>query len=320
MPYKTQQELEAEAAVAKLPPQPRAVPLWDYNPLTQRPKSPERYEADQRRLYVLERLKEVEAGAPNVLDPAPLRKQLASHIEPYAKPGYSYFDPSKGEVVNVPGQYLGEDSPAWNALTWMGSPVSAAANASRALADQADRAVSYAYGREGVERYPDAWGKAKKDFATFTSALPGPTAVVRREGEQPRRPDTRWEDLRDMRAVQDQGPFRVIDPRMADRRIQEESYAPDQIDMVDLYEDVLPPTAARVMGTVGNIVLDPGAAMLSVPSLVRRGMHPAAWRALGFDAATGIAPEVIMQTPAMMRSAQEADITQQIRDLLPGRY
>jgi hypothetical protein len=317
MPYETYEKLVSEAGAYNPPPQG-----WEfYNPLTQRRKSQDRYVADQRRLYVLERLKDVESGAPNVLGPAPLRRQLASPVEPYAKPGYAAWDPDKEEIVQVPGQYLGEDSPAWKALTWMGSPVSAVANASRALANQADRAVSYVVGQEPVEQYPGAWDKAQKDFRTFTSALPRGGAVVYREGEEPQRQDTRWADLEDMREVQDQGPFQVIDPRAADRRIQEENYAPDQIDMVDLYEGAgLPENAAWALGTVGNIVTDPGAAMLSVPSLVKQGMKPAAWKALGFDVATGVAPELLMQAPEVYRRASESDVTQQIRDLLPGRY
>jgi hypothetical protein len=318
MPYKTYEELVAEAGAYTPPPQGREF----YNPLTQRRKSPERYIADQRRLYVLERLKDVESGAPNILDPAPLRRQLASPIEPYAKPGFSYFDKDKGGIVEVPGQYLGEDSPAWKALTWMGSPVSAVANASRALANQADRAVSYAVGQEPAEQYPGAWRKANTDFGTFVSAIPRkPMAVVHREGEEPQRPDTRWQELREMREVQDQGPYRDIDPRRADLAIQG-TYAPEQIDMVDLYEDtgLLPPNAAWALGTVGNIVTDPGAAMLSVPSLVKQGMKPAAWRALGFDVATGVAPEVLIQTPGLYRQAMESDVAEKIRELLPGRY
>jgi hypothetical protein len=317
MPYQTYEKLLAEAGEYNPPPQRREF----YNPLTQRPKSRERYEADQRRLFVLERLKEVDAGAPNILDPAPLRRQLASPIEPYAKPGFSYFDEDKGGIVEVPGQYLGEDSPAWKALTWMGSPVSAVANAGRSLANQADRAVSYMVGQEPVEQYPGAWQKANKDFRTFTSAIPWrPYPVVRREGEEPAQPDTRWQDMREMREVQDQGPYQVIDPRMADLGIQG-AYAPEQIDMVEMLEGAgLPPAAAMTLGTVGNIVTDPGNAMMSVPSLVRRGMNPAAWRALGFDVATGVAPEVLIQTPGWYRQAMESDAAEQIRELLPGRY
>ena len=317
MPYETYEKLLAEAGLYNPPPQDFQL----YNPLTKRRKSPERYIADQRRLYVLERLKEVESGAPNILDPAPLRRQLASQIEPYAKPGFSYFDKDKGGIVEVPGQYLGEDSPAWKALTWMGSPVSAVANASRALANQADRAVSYVVGQEPAEQYPGAWRKANKDFRTFTSALPRGGATVYREGEEPQRQDTRWADLEDMREVQDQGTYREIDPRAIDRRIQEENYAPDQIDMVDLYEGAgLPPNAAWVLGTVGNIVTDPGAASASVPSLVRQGMKPAAWRAFGQDVATGVAPELLIQIPEWYRQATESDAAEKIRELLPRRY
>lgn len=321
MPYKTRQELEADAAVAPLSPQPGSTPFWDYNPLTQRPKSPERYETDQRRLYVLDRLKEVESGAPNVLDPGPLEKQLASPIEPYAKPGYSAWDRDKEEIVQVPGQYLGEDSPIWKGLTWMGSPVSAVANASRELANQADRGVSYMLGQEPVEQYPGAWDNANKDFSTFTSALPRGGAMVYREESTPE--DNRWQELRDMRTAQDSMSAKTIDPRGADRFIQEQLYAPEQIDMVEMYEGAgLPPTAAWALGTVGNIVADPGAAMLSVPSLVRQGMKPAAWRALLTDAGMGAAPEVLMQSPEIVKQIRESggDVTEQIRDLLQERY
>jgi hypothetical protein len=316
MPYETYDKLLAEAGEYNPPPQGREF----YNPLTQRRKSPQRYDADQRRLYVIERLGEVESGAPNILDPAPLRRQLASPVEPYAKPGFSYFDRDNGRVVEVPGQYLGEDSPAWKALTWMGSPVSAIANAGRALANQADRAVSHVVGQDPVEQYPGAWKKANTDFGTFVSGIPGPTAVVRREGEEPQRPDTRWQELREMREVQDQGPYQDIDPRRIDLGIQE-TYAPEQIDMIDLYEGAgLPPNAAWALGTVGNIVTDPGAAMLSVPSLVKQGMKPAAWRALGFDVATGVAPELLIQTPGLYREAMESDAAEKIREILPKRY
>ena len=321
MPYKTQQELEAEAAVAKLPPQPRSIPVWHFNPLTQRPKSPERYETDQRRLYVLERLKDVEPGAPNVLDPGPLRKQLASPIEPYAKPGYSAWDRDKEEIVQVPGQYLGEDSPIWKGLTWMGSPVSAVANASRELANQADRGVSYMLGQEPVEQYPGAWDNANKDFSTFTSALPRGGAMVYREESTPE--DNRWQELRDMRTAQDSMSAKTIDPREADRFIQEKLYAPQQIDMVDMYEGAgLPPTAAWTLGTVGNIVADPGSAMLGVRSLVKQGRMLAAWKALGFDAGMGVAPEFLIQSPEILKQIRESggDVTEQIRDLLPERY
>jgi hypothetical protein len=315
MPYETYEKLVSEADEWTPPPQGQEF----YNPLTQRRKSQDRHIADQRRLYVIDRLKEVESGAPNVLDPAPLRRQLASPVEPYAKPGYSAWDPDKEEIVQVPGQYLGEDSPIWKALTWMGSPTSAIANASRALANQADRAVSYVVGQEPVEQYPGAWDKAKKDVATFTSVLPAPdgwkTAITGKAA------DTRWQDLRDMRKVQDQGPFQVIDPRMAERRIQEVNYASDQSDMIDLYEGAgLPPYAAYPLGMVGNIVTDPFAGMFSVRSLVRQGKTPAAWREFLTDVGAGVAPEVLMQAPEAYRQASESDVTQQIRDLLPGRY
>ena len=117
MPYETYDKLvaEADARPASKP------PSWTlYNPISQQRKSEEEYDKDQRRLYILDRLKEVQNGAPIVLDPGPLRKQLASPVEHYAQPGFPVFNKEQGRTVQVPGQYLGEDSPIWKTLTWMG--------------------------------------------------------------------------------------------------------------------------------------------------------------------------------------------------------
>ena len=174
MPYETYDKLvaEADALPASKPPSRQF-----YNPISQQRKSEEEYDKDQRRLYILDRLKEVQNDAPIVLDPGPLRKQLASPVEHYAQPGFPVFNEEKGRAVHVPGQYLGEDSPIWKGLTWMGSPVSAVANASRELANQADRGVSYMLGQEPVEHYPNALNNAIKDVGDFAAGFGGFTHI-----------------------------------------------------------------------------------------------------------------------------------------------
>lgn len=285
----TYDELVMEAGQAPIPAQPG----WGfYNPLTQFKKSPERWEADQRRLYVLDRLKDVD-GAPAINESSELRDQLASAYQPYASPGYEGIDPATGQTAKVPGQYLGEDSPVWKGLSWAGSLPSAVYNTGRELANRTDRLISYFNGIEPAVHYPGAGAKAAKDLRTFVSPI-RPTAKVYREGVD-QRDDTRWQDLRDMRKEQDALPYRIIDPRYADYQAQL-GYPADQVGGVDyLTEAGVPESVAIPMGVTMDIVTDPFSEFGNAMKLARAGQSAKALRALGFDAAIGAAPEAYVQ-------------------------
>lgn len=325
MPYGTYQELGYDAAT-----RPKSEPPgWQmYNPITHRRKSPERYDADQRRLFVLERLKDVDSGVPNVIDPGPLRRQLASPVEPYAKPAYSYFDNEKGEMVEVPGQYLGEDSPTWRALTWMGSLPSAVYNASKELANQADRAVSYMAGIEPeaamatttkdgrlvsvpFEQYPGAAQKAAKDFGTFAAAFPGPQGPAISLPVDKDQPEhyNRWRELDEMRKLQDNIPAHIIDPRPNDQVIQS-LYPLDQTSGVETLEDAgYSPYISVPLGVTMDIMTDPLSSIGTAVKLARSGQGLKALAGLAADGAIGAAPEVVYQNP---------EVVKQIRDLMAG--
>jgi len=326
MPYETYDNLVAEAdALPAFKP-----PSWQfYNPITKRRKSDEEYDKDQRRLYILDRLKEVQRGAPNVLDPGPLRRQLVSPVEPYAQPGFSVFNKEQGRMVHVPGQYLGEDSPIWKTLTWMGTPVSAVANASRELANQADRAVSYAYGREGVEPYPNAWSNAIRDVGDLAAGFPGPPGPglyagrVGKDGKwEAYNNGTRWDELREMRQDMESTPISTIDQRPINY-IKQHGYASDQTDHIDTLEQAgLPAPVPLLLGTVMNITTDPLNGMFQAAKLARQGKRLASWKTLAGDWVPPLAIEGVASSPELVRQAIQSgqDAAQQIRDLLPGRY
>jgi hypothetical protein len=327
MPYETYDKLvaEADALPASKP------PSWQfYNPISQQRKSEEEYDKDQRRLYILDRLKEVQNDAPNILDPGPLRKQLASPVEHYAQPGFPVFNEEQGRTVQVPGQYLGEDSPIWKGLTWMGSPVSAVANASRELANQADRGVSYMLGQDPVEHYPNALNNAIKDVGDFAAGFPGPpgpglySGRVGKDGKwQAYNNGTRWDELREMRQVMESEPISTVDQRPTNWLTQH-GYASEQTDHRDTLETVkfLPEPVPLVLGTVMNITTDPLNGMFQAAKLARQGKNLPAWKALMGDFGPPLAIEGVIENPELVRQAIQSgqDATRQIRGLLPGRY
>ena len=329
MPYETYDKLvaEADARPASKP------PSWQfYNPISQQRKSEEEYDKDQRRLYILDRLEEVQNGAPIVLDPGPLRKQLASPVEHYAQPGFPVFNKEQGRTVQVPGQYLGEDSPIWKTLTWMGSPVSAVANASRELANQADRGVSYMLGQDPVEHYPNALNNAIKDVGDFAAGFPGPPGRVGKDGKwEAYNNGTRWDELREMRQVMESEPISTVNQRPTNWLTQQ-GYASEQTDHRDTLETVkfLPEPVPLVLGTVMNITTDPLNGMFQAAKLARQGKRLASWKTLAGDWAPPLAIEGVIENPELVRQAIQSgqDATQQIRDLLPespqvwasGRY
>lgn len=314
MPYKTLDELRDEAAAKTY----AAQGFNRYNPFTERPKDENRYREDQQRLYVLDRLSQVEEPIAPVYDPDNLRKQLQSPTEPYALPGFS-FAGSDGKRQDVPGQYLGEDSPAWKALTWMGSLPSAVYNTGRELGNQADRAVSYLSGIEPAEQYPGAGAKAIKDLTTFASVLPGPRGT--NPSQPPERVESRWQDLEEMQEERaKQSKRSPYDPRYSDRIVQEKNPV-DHIGGADLMEEARVPelfdsalnaiglgapgrgrTGAVVLGTIMDIVTDPFSSAFSAPALARLGKHGAALGELGVDAFIGAAPEVLTQYPGLLET------------------
>lgn len=332
MPYKTLDELNNEAAAQTYP----APGSGLYNPFTERPKSEDRYREDQQRQYVLDRLSQVEEPIAPVYDPDNLRKQLQSPTEPYALPGFS-FAGSDGKRQDVPGQYLGEDSPAWKALTWMGSLPSAVYNTSRELGNQADRAVSYLSGIEPAVPYPGAGAKAMKDMTTFTSVFPGPRGT--NPSQPPERLESRWQDLEDMQQARAKESKRSpYDPRYGDRIIQEKNPL-DHIGGVELLEEARVPElfdsglnaiglgapgrgkiGTAVLGTIMDIMTDPFSAGYSAPALSRVGKHGAALKELGFDALIGAAPEVLTQNPGLLetirRAPQLMDTDSMVRKLI----
>lgn len=258
--------------------------------LTHRTKSQEEYDADQRRLYVLERLREVENPPRIYGDPIQgptLKKQLASPYRPYAEPGFRVFD---GEKYNdIPGQYVGNDSPLWKVAEFGSALPSVAANVARAGGNVADYAVSKMIGIEPNPPYPDAVRNIEKGVATVAGVLPSSKEPV----------NSRWKDLADMRASSDavqKDWENYLDPRLDRIATQEMATAqmlPGNAAMLE--ESGVPSYVAGPWGTVMDITTDPFSALGSATKAARGGQMLKAWRDIGTDFGVGVAPEVLTQ-------------------------
>jgi hypothetical protein len=269
--------------------------------LTHRTKSQEEYDADQRRLYVLERLGDVENPPQVYGDPIQgptLKKQLASPYRPYAEPGFRVFD---GEKYNdIDGQYFGNESPVW-AVAELGNALPAAyANIARAGGNAADYAVSKMTGIEPATPYPGAYSDAQKAINTVAEAMP--RSKVYREGEE--RTNSRWQDIKDMRASSDavqKDWENYLDPRL-DRIANQEMTAAQMPKPSGpmLAEAGVPEQIANVWGAGMDMMLDPFTGSLSAMKAARAGRMGSSFRQLGSDWIPGLAPEATMQIRELM--------------------
>lgn len=264
----------AYGGAENLPEQQRPNPLSlvAFHPgvLTHRVKSPEKYDADQRRAYVLERI----ANEQELVD------QLKSPYEPYAARGYKGTLPD-GTQVDVPGEYVGNDSPIWRAAQTGGAATGALIGLSQGIANQAGRTVDWMLGETPQDQYPGAWSQMGNEMGRIADAI----NLDKQKYRSPRQ-----EALNQMRADIDSQPWQDLDPRpyALKRSSEATEYQKDGVEA--MREAGVWPGLADVLGQVINITTDPFSSLASATNLARAGKSAAALRGMGTDAAIGLTP------------------------------
>lgn len=264
----------AYGGAENLPPQqlPGPLSLIAHHPgaLTYRVKSPEKYDADQRRAYVLERI----GNDPELVG------QLKDAYEPYAARGYAGTLPD-GTQYRVPGEYFGNDSPIWRAAQTAGAATGARVGLSQGIANEAGKAMDWMLGQEPVNQYPQAWSQMGKEMGRLVDAI----ALDKQKYRSPRQ-----EALNQMRADIDARPWQELDPRpyALKRSSEATEYQKDGVEA--MREARVWPGLAEVLGQVINITTDPFSSLTGATKLARAGQSAAALRGMGADAAFGLLP------------------------------